>query len=300
VKTQKINTPVYHKTRLKSMITTTNATQLHTITTMNESRLRQLINKCASSDMDDDTCDYLASVLIDQESDFEDTITDFIEGEAAHEKALELETLSLEQESPILTNKVSTSLSAPLSPEKGVSTDKGANSEGLHPPRTSKSIERRQNKREAKNLARVEKKKEKNRSAVDEFVDDDISMWNARLADGKAWGGQSYGGRGVRGDVNTASNIHLANVTMQFAGNELLQNSTIQINGGHRYGLVGRNGCGKSTLLRRLDAHALPGIPHDLRILLVKQQIEGGNETALEALMSADRERMALVEELST
>jgi ATPase subunit of ABC transporter with duplicated ATPase domains len=84
---------------------------------------------------------------------------------------------------------------------------------------------------------------------------------------------------------------------MQFAGNELLQNSTIQLNGGHRYGLVGRNGCGKSTLLRRLEAHAVPGIPHDLRILLVKQQIEGNSETALEALMSADRERVALVEE---
>lgn len=173
--------------------------------------------------------------------------------------------------------------------------------------KNEKALER-QRKREARKQERQRRRKEKSKSPVrhkapvkDEeetaFVDDDVSAWAERKAEGKTWGGRGCGGRGVRSDVNTASNIHLSNVTLSFAGNELLQNSTIQINGGHRYGLIGRNGAGKTTLLRRLATKSIPGMPQDLRILLVEQAAEASDETALEALVNSDEYRRDLLEE---
>lgn len=269
----------------------------NTLKTMNGGQLRQLIENYAPYEMETDTIDYLASVLIDQESDFERIIADFIEGQAAQDLTMEAEAILSKWEHRPLSSQLPVSIASPLLPTKDTSTDEQESHsfDGSQQPK-SRSEERRR-KRDAKKQEKLQKRREKHKIDADDFVDDDISAWNDRLADGKAWGGRSYGGRGVRGDVNTASNIHLSNVTLQFAGNELLQNSTIQINGGHRYGLVGRNGCGKSTLLRRLEAHAVPGIPYDLRILLVKQQAEGGDETALQLLISADRERASLLAE---
>jgi ABC-type uncharacterized transport system fused permease/ATPase subunit len=120
-----------------------------------------------------------------------------------------------------------------------------------------------------------------------EFWDDDATAWQERQAQGQAWGGRGHGGRGVRGDVNTATNLHLVNVSITLpSGQELLQNSTIQINGKttatsvgalsqqhhhHIYGLIGRNGSGKSTLLRRLYQKAIPGMPMNMNIVFVQQ-----------------------------
>ena len=157
---------------------------------------------------------------------------------------------------------------------------------------------KRETRKEERRRRRQQSRSPKRNQQDDEkFVDDDVSAWMERKEEGKSWGGRGYGGRGVRSDVNTASNIHLTNVTLSFAGNELLQNSTIQINGGHRYGLIGRNGVGKSTLLRRLAAKAIPGMPQDLRVLLVEQAAEGSEQTALESLVSSDEYRRELIDE---
>ena len=131
-----------------------------------------------------------------------------------------------------------------------------------------------------------------------EDMDDHGSAWADLQAEGNdQWGGRGHGGRGVRSGANTASNIHLTSVNLQFAGNELLENATIQINGGHRYGLLGRNGVGKSTLLRRLANHSIPGFPRDVRVMLVKQEVEGTTKSVIQTLLDTDTEMAALVEE---
>eukprot|EP00566_Odontella_aurita_P000093 CAMPEP_0113548804 /NCGR_PEP_ID=MMETSP0015_2-20120614/13087_1 /TAXON_ID=2838 /ORGANISM="Odontella" /LENGTH=864 /DNA_ID=CAMNT_0000449455 /DNA_START=194 /DNA_END=2788 /DNA_ORIENTATION=- /assembly_acc=CAM_ASM_000160 len=132
-----------------------------------------------------------------------------------------------------------------------------------------------------------------------EDLDDHSGAWEQVKKEGGKWGGRGYGGRGLRSHTNTASNIHLCGVSLLFSGNELLQNATIQITAGHRYGLIGRNGVGKSTLLRRLANKNVPGFPLDVQVMLVKQQVDGGPKSTLEVLLGADKERSSLLAEQS-
>jgi hypothetical protein len=139
---------------------------------------------------------------------------------------------------------------------------------------------------------------------------DHASAWNECQAKGVSWGGRGQGGRGIRSTENKQS-IHLPNVTLQFAGNELLTDSPMDIVQGHRYGLIGRNGVGKSTLFQQLARRAIPGLPRDLRIVLVQQHQQqhiittktknGTNESqpqsALEVLLQADTDRLELLHE---
>ena len=71
----------------------------------------------------------------------------------------------------------------------------------------------------------------------------------------------------------------------------------MDIQKGHRYGLIGRNGVGKSCLLQRLAQKSIPGMPHDMRVLLVQQQLAGSNETPLQVLQKADVHRVRLLQE---
>ena len=261
------------------------------------SELQQLVRQYVPPDIDEDGCNYLASVL-EEGDDIDAIVASYCQGQEAIDLARGVRDIFCKEPSRAVENLPCLRVMSPVSLTEGNGAHDETNSD--ESDSRSPKAKGRQSRAEARRQARMNKKSEKSSQKANDFVDDDISAWNDRLSEGKAWGGRGYGGRGVRGDVNTATNIHLSNVTLHFAGNELLQSSTIQINGGHRYGLVGRNGCGKSTLLQRLAAHAIPGIPHDLRIVLVKQQIEGGDEIALQSLIDADRERVALLEEQAT
>lgn len=131
-------------------------------------------------------------------------------------------------------------------------------------------------------------------------LEDDSSAWMDCQASGMKWGGRGKGGRGeYAGAVNSVkSNIHLTNVNVCLKnGMELLTGSTMDIVKGHKYALIGRNGVGKSTLLQRLAQKAIPGMPHDMRILLVRQQIEGTDQSSLQTLVQADQDRLALLQE---
>lgn len=62
-------------------------------------------------------------------------------------------------------------------------------------------------------------------------------------------------------------------------------------------GLIGRNGTGKTTLLRHMAMHAIDGIPKNLQILHVEQEVAGDNTTALQCVLNTDIERTQLLEE---
>ena len=134
-----------------------------------------------------------------------------------------------------------------------------------------------------------------------EEIDDHSSAWAACVAEGKTWGGRGQGGRGLRSVYTSTTalvtSVHLQNVSLQFAGNDLLQNATIQITEKKRYGLIGRNGVGKSTLLRRLASKSIPGFPIQMKVLFVQQEAEGSSKSALQTLLDADEDRLALLEE---
>lgn len=157
----------------------------------------------------------------------------------------------------------------------------------------NKRKERRFQKRKGRALKEVLQIKEDK-----ELIDDHATAWQECQDEGRLWGGRGHGGRGVRYTGDNLQNIHLPSVSLQFQGNELLVDSPMDILQGHRYGLIGRNGIGKSTLLRQLAGGAIPGMPRNMRILLVHQQIQGrSDQTTLEALVEADTDRLLLLQE---
>lgn len=88
--------------------------------------------------------------------------------------------------------------------------------------------------------------------------------------------------------------INVTNFTLQHMGGVLLDETEIVLNHGNRYGLIGRNGCGKSTLLRALGARAVP-IPRGIDIFYLSEEIAPSDTiTALDAVMSVDKERLML------
>lgn len=197
------------------------------------------------------------------------------------------------------------SSSAPISPTSRDKTPEGEPSEQDPKNNTQKDLrkQRRQAKRKGgKKVAPSSHDPQHANSASatsSELFDDHASAWKERQEDGQLWGGRGHGGRGVQFTGENYDNIHLPSVSLQFEGNELLVDSSMDIVRGHRYGLLGRNGVGKSTLLRQLAARAIPGIPHGMRIILCQQQIQGReDQTALEALVEADTDRTALLQEM--
>jgi ATP-binding cassette subfamily F protein 1 len=86
------------------------------------------------------------------------------------------------------------------------------------------------------------------------------------------------------------------NLTIRAKGKVLLENTTLTIAAGRRYGLVGPNGKGKSTLLRMIARRQVP-VPDSLDVLLVEQEIVGTEKSALEAVVAADVELLELREE---
>ena len=63
---------------------------------------------------------------------------------------------------------------------------------------------------------------------------------------------------------------------------------------GRRYGLIGPNGQGKSTMLKMIACREL-AIPPNIDILYVEQEIEADESTAVEAVLSADTQRLYLL-----
>lgn len=96
--------------------------------------------------------------------------------------------------------------------------------------------------------------------------------------------------------VMLSNDIHAENFSMNYGKLSLLENTTLNIVGGRRYGLVGRNGCGKSTLMRHIAKREIEFNPN-LSILHVEQEIRGDDTTVFESVLAADTERTRLLAE---
>lgn len=80
------------------------------------------------------------------------------------------------------------------------------------------------------------------------------------------------------------------------SGIRILQDSTLTLSYGHRYGLVGANGIGKSTLLKALSRRELP-VPKHITILYVEQEVTGDDNTVLQTVLDADVWRKYLLKD---
>jgi ATP-binding cassette subfamily F protein 2 len=90
----------------------------------------------------------------------------------------------------------------------------------------------------------------------------------------------------VLASLAASRDVKIISASLVFHGRVLFNDTTIEINYGRRYGLLGENGCGKSTLLKAIDKREFP-FPEHVDIYLLN---EGAPKTELGALEWVVRE----------
>jgi ATP-binding cassette subfamily F protein 2 len=83
-----------------------------------------------------------------------------------------------------------------------------------------------------------------------------------------------------------------------FHGRVLINDTTIEINFGRRYGLLGENGCGKSTLLKAIDKREFP-FPEHIDIYLLNEGAPPSDFGALEWVVKQAENEMQRLEKLA-
>ena len=86
-----------------------------------------------------------------------------------------------------------------------------------------------------------------------------------------------------------ARDINVAGVSVAFHGRPLIEETSVVINYGNRYGFIGPNGSGKSTILKAIAAYAIP-IPQAIDICYLDGEYEKSDKTALEAVFEVNEE----------
>ena len=99
--------------------------------------------------------------------------------------------------------------------------------------------------------------------------------------------------------------LNINNLTYRIQGRVLLEDASLVLPDGVKAGFVGKNGTGKTTLFHLIQKHigADSGsieVNKKARIGAVAQEAPAGDETVLEVVLAADKERSALLAEAET
>jgi len=101
---------------------------------------------------------------------------------------------------------------------------------------------------------------------------------------------------GVLASHPDSRDVKIQGMSILFHGAEFLMDSTLELNVGRRYGLIGPNGCGKSSLLAALAFKEVP-IPDHVDTFFLRREMPPSDKTALQCVMEADAERKRLEDE---
>jgi ATP-binding cassette subfamily F protein 3 len=99
--------------------------------------------------------------------------------------------------------------------------------------------------------------------------------------------------------------LAITNLTYRIQGRELFEDASVVLPTGSKTGFVGKNGTGKTTLFHLIQGHigADSGsmeLNKKARIGAVAQEAPAGNESVLDVVLAADKERTALLAEAET
>jgi ATP-binding cassette subfamily F protein 2 len=96
---------------------------------------------------------------------------------------------------------------------------------------------------------------------------------------------------GVLSSLKASRDVKITSVSLVFHGRVLIQDGTLELTYGRRYGLLGENGCGKSTFLKALDKREFP-IPEFIDIYLLNEGAPPSDLGALEWVVTEAENEM--------
>ncbi|KAG2223357.1 hypothetical protein INT45_002852 [Circinella minor] len=100
---------------------------------------------------------------------------------------------------------------------------------------------------------------------------------------------------GVYTSQERSRDIKIESYSLNYHGRVLIDNATIELNFGRRYGLIGANGSGKSTFLASLAERDIEIPPH-IDTYLLNQEAEPSDMNAVEAVIDHARNEVARLE----
>ena len=103
---------------------------------------------------------------------------------------------------------------------------------------------------------------------------------------------------GVLSSLEASRDVKITSASLVFHGKVLINDTTLEVNYGRRYGLLGENGCGKSTLLKSIDKREFP-FPEHIDIYLLNEGAEPSERGALEWVVNQAEQEMKRMEDLA-
>ncbi|OJD28895.1 abc transporter atp-binding protein arb1 [Diplodia corticola] len=100
---------------------------------------------------------------------------------------------------------------------------------------------------------------------------------------------------GVLASLEASRDVKITSASLVFHGKVLFNDTTIEVNYGRRYGLLGENGCGKSTLLRSIAAREYP-FPDHIDIYLLNEGAPKTDTGALDWVVGEAQAALARME----
>ncbi|CDK29703.1 unnamed protein product [Kuraishia capsulata CBS 1993] len=146
-------------------------------------------------------------------------------------------------------------------------------------------------KREAKRLAAGKKPKKAVKSDAESAAEEIAKLKLQQDKDGLS----DRVTTGVLDSLATSRDIKISSLSLLFHGKVLIQDSTLELNYGRRYGLLGENGCGKSTLLKAIAAREFP-TPDAIDIYLLNEPAEPTEYSALTYVVREAENELARLE----
>ena len=103
---------------------------------------------------------------------------------------------------------------------------------------------------------------------------------------------------GVLSSLASSRDIKITSASLVFHGKVLITDTTLELNYGRRYGLLGENGCGKSTLLKAIDKQEYP-VPDHVDIYLLNEGAPPSDLGALEWVVKEAENEMERLDKLA-
>lgn len=103
---------------------------------------------------------------------------------------------------------------------------------------------------------------------------------------------------GVLSSLPSSRDVKITSASLVFHGRVIINDTTLELNYGRRYGLLGENGCGKSTLLKAIDKREFP-IPEHVDIYLLNEGAPPSDLGALEWVVREAENEMDRLDRLA-